>query len=433
MKDFFKKTIITILTWEAKLVLRKYKPKIVGITGSVGKTSTKDAIYTALRPYVHVRRSEKSHNSELGVVLSILGLPNAWSNPVLWARNILAGFMLVLFKHTYPEWLVLEIGADKPGDISGIAQWLKPDAVVLTRFPDVPVHIEFFESKEHVIAEKKSLAEALKTEGLLVLNGDDPEVLKLHRAYGQKTVTYGFGDTVELRAKDLRFSYVMEDDIKIPFGREWTLVSPETSHIVSMPYIISENHISAALAACSVVYGLGFPLEKAVAALREYHTPPGRLSVLPGTRESIIIDDTYNSSPIASRSALDLLRTLQVAGRKIAVIGDMMELGKFTQEAHVELGAHTVGACDLLVTVGIRSASIDVGAQEAGFSTNAIEHFKTAEEATEFLQPRIQPGDVVLIKGSQSVRLERMVKALLRNPETAQQVLVRQENEWQRE
>ena len=223
----------------------------------------------------------------------------------------------------------------------------------------------------------------------------------------------------------------MENDVRVPFGREWTLVAPAESHIVSMPYIIGESHISAALAACAVIYGLGLPLEKAIAALHEYHTPSGRLSLLPGIRDSVLIDDTYNSSPVAANAAVDLLRQIQSTGRKIAVLGEMMELGKFTQEAHYELGKNVVGACDLLITVGIRAVTIDTGAQESGLSQTAIGHFDTAEQAGAFLESTVQAGDVVLIKGSQSVRLERVVLKLLQKPETAREVLVRQEPEWQ--
>lgn len=431
MKSTFKDIIVHILTWEAKMVLRRYKPRIVAITGSVGKTSTKDAVYTALAPYTHVRRSEKSYNSEMGVPLSILGLPNGWTNPFLWAKNIIEGFWLIIFPHKYPEWLVLEIGADKPNDIKSISKWLKPHVVILTRFPDVPVHIEFFESKEHVIAEKTSLAESMRSDGLLIVNGDDPVVAALGGKFGAKTISYGFGDALAVRATQMKFSYVDGGEgYRIPKGREFTLALPDYNYIVSMPYIIGESHITAALAACAVVYGLGYDLEKAVEALREYRTPPGRLSLLNGYNDSTLIDDTYNSSPIAAGAALDLLKTMETPGRKIAVFGDMMELGKYTQEAHEALGKQIPGSADFLVTVGIRAKYIDEGAKEAGFNLTKIKHFDTAEQAGEFLKSVVAPADIILVKGSQSVRLERAVKQLLAEPKDAE-FLVRQEREWE--
>ena len=123
----FKRIITAILTWEARAVLERYHPKIIAVTGSVGKTTTKDAIFAALSPHVHVRKSEKSFNSDLGVPLAILGLESGWHDPLKWIANIFHGLSLILFENDYPRWLVLEVGADRPGDIRRIARWLRPD------------------------------------------------------------------------------------------------------------------------------------------------------------------------------------------------------------------------------------------------------------------------------------------------------------------
>jgi len=181
MKKIFKKIIIQILIWESRLVLARYHPKIIAITGSVGKTSTKDAIFTVLSKFKIVRKSEKSFNSEIGLPLTILGLPNGWSNFLTWFENILRGFYLIIKKQPYPDYLVLEVGLGKPGDIiKNITPWLKPDIVVITSFPDKPVHIEFFESVDEIIKEKSALAYAIKPDGILVLNHDDEKVYALH-------------------------------------------------------------------------------------------------------------------------------------------------------------------------------------------------------------------------------------------------------------
>ena len=117
MKNTFKNIIVKIITWQSKLILKKYKPKIIAITGSVGKTSTKDAIFTVLSKFKTVRKSQKSFNSEIGLPLTIIGCPNGWSNPVIWIENMLKGFSLILFKKNYPEYLVLEVVVGKPVDI----------------------------------------------------------------------------------------------------------------------------------------------------------------------------------------------------------------------------------------------------------------------------------------------------------------------------
>src|ERR1035437_3301181 len=128
MKKAFKKIIVFIITWQAKLILVRYHPKIIAIIGSVGKTSTKDAIFTVLSKFKTVRKSEKSFNSEIGLPLTILGIPNGWSNPAIWIENIILGFSLIIFRKSYPEYLVLEVGVGKPGDIKkNVAPWLAPD------------------------------------------------------------------------------------------------------------------------------------------------------------------------------------------------------------------------------------------------------------------------------------------------------------------
>src|SRR5690554_4531015 len=136
MKSFFKNIISRILIWESKMVLKKYKPAIIAVTKTIGKTSTKDSIFTVLSSSEYVRKSEKSFNSEIGVPLTILGCPNGWSDPFVWLRNILEGFELILLNSNYPKCLVLEVGADHPGDIQRIASWLKTDVVVITKIGD---------------------------------------------------------------------------------------------------------------------------------------------------------------------------------------------------------------------------------------------------------------------------------------------------------
>jgi UDP-N-acetylmuramoyl-tripeptide--D-alanyl-D-alanine ligase len=173
MKTSFKKIVAYILKKESQLILYKYKPEVVAITGSVGKTSTKDAVYAVLSKITYVRKSEKSFNSEIGLPLTILGLPNGWSNPFTWILNILKGLWLFIWPHKYPKWLVLEVGVGKPNDMRDVAKWLKTDAVIITAIGETPAHIEFFNSRKHLIEEKSLLINTLKKNGLLVLNADD--------------------------------------------------------------------------------------------------------------------------------------------------------------------------------------------------------------------------------------------------------------------
>ena len=138
MKNIFKKLITYILRIEAKLVLWKYHPKIVAITGSVGKTSTKDAVFAVISGISYVRKSEKSFNSEIGLPLTILGVPNGWNNPVIWFKNIVTGLKLIFLRNKYPKWLVLEVGIGHPGDMKKTAAWLRTDAVIMTAIGETP-------------------------------------------------------------------------------------------------------------------------------------------------------------------------------------------------------------------------------------------------------------------------------------------------------
>jgi UDP-N-acetylmuramoyl-tripeptide--D-alanyl-D-alanine ligase len=191
MKATLRSIVVRILTAEAKLLLRRHKPTIIAVTGSVGKTSTKDAIYAAIKDTTHSRKSQKSFNSEIGVPLTIIGLPTGWDNPFRWLMNIIDGAFTALFSKTYPKVLVLETGVDTPGDMESLTKWLHPDVVVLTRLPDVPVHVEQFPTPQHIIDEKMKLVHGLKSEGVLIYNNDDEIVKAQLPDVRQKSFGYG--------------------------------------------------------------------------------------------------------------------------------------------------------------------------------------------------------------------------------------------------
>lgn len=430
MKKTFKKIVIKILTWQARIVLVRYKPKIIAITGSVGKTSTKDAIFTVLSKFKTVRKSEKSYNSEIGLPLTILGIPNGWNNPVVWIENIIKGFILMWWTKTYPEWLILEVGAGKPNDIKSIAKWLAPDIVVVTCFPDKPVHVEFFSSVEKIIEEKSSLAFALKQNGVLVLNHDDDKVYALHSQANRRTVSYGLHENATYHGTYPNYKYVDEHGLSIPEGISFKLEYDGNTFPVMFPHIVGMHYVGQALSALAVAHEVGCDLLASINAITEYVTPPGRLSLLEGINNSILIDDTYNASPIAMEAAIDVLKDMK-GKRKIAVLGDMLELGKMTEQAHREIGEKVSDVADILVVVGHRSKFIAEGAIEKGLPEKKIERLDTSKQAAIFLKDTVKAGDVVLLKGSQGIRLERAVEAIMAHPELKSKLLCRQEKEWQ--
>ena len=426
MKETLKKLLFYILQLESRLVLLRYKPKIIAITGSVGKTSTKDAVYAVLASATFVRKSEKSYNSEIGLPLTILGLENAWNNPAKWAQNICKGLWLSLVPHPYPKWLVLEVGVGKPGDMKRTASWLKTDVVIFTAIGETPAHIEFFNSREHLIEEKSGLGKTLKRDGLLVLNTDDEAVINLKSRFRNKVLTYGLGEGADLRGSAVKISYARGP---VPDGIVYRIDEAGNSFPVVIEGVFGKNHVYASMAAIAVALGLNLNMINAVNALKNYDVPPGRMRLLSGIDGSLIIDDTYNSSPFAAKSGLETLGEVK-AKRKIAILGDMLELGKHTVEAHKNIGKVAKENADMLIVVGARAQSIKEGAMEAGMAPENISEFANSVDAGEFAKTILKKGDTVLVKGSQGMRMERTTAAILLEPGKKKKLLVRQDREW---
>ncbi len=438
MKNFFKHIIVIILTWEAGLVLKRYKPKIVAITGSVGKTSTKDAVWSVLAPHFHARKSEKSFNSELGVPLTILNLPNGWNNPFAWLKNIFSGFISI-FGANYPAWLVLEIGADRPGDIKRLASWISPDVVIVTRFADVPVNVEFFQSKEAVIEEKSFLVKALKPGGLLILNNDDTDVRALASMRRDcRVVTWSIERESDFRASNFDFTYVLKDGVRAPSGITFRVNYAGNSVPLSVFGALGRQQVHPVLAALALGSSLGFNMVKMAESVANHKTPPGRMRLIAGVKRTTVIDDTYNSSPVAVAEALRALHEMKTGGgegsprhRKIAVLGDMLELGQYSAAEHKKVGAEAKKSCDILVTVGVRARDIAEGALDNDMDENNVFQFDSSTEAAKPVENLLAEGDVILVKGSQGVRMEKIVEEIMAEPEKKGELLVRQEPEWQ--
>ena len=426
MRERLKQLIVFLLTWEARLVLWRFQPKVIAITGSVGKTTTKDAIYAALAGELYVRRSEKSFNSEIGVPLTILGLENAWGDPLRWALNLLYG-LSNLFQSSYPAWLILEVGADRPGDIRRIARWLKPDIAVITGVPEVPVHVEYFRSPQELAREKRSLAEYVKSGGKLILNGDDAHMVELCKDFRGMTIKYGFGSENDFVGGREEIAYAKGQ----PTGMRFRVTHGGSTIPFNIGSVLGRPRAYAALAALAVAEIVGVDSVFASTALGGWQPPPGSMRIIPGLRGSTIIDDTYNSSPAAALSALDTLKYVKAA-RRIVALGDMLELGKYATEAHRVLGVQAATLASKLITVGFRARATSEAALSAGMQDFDVRQYERteAERAGKELKNELREDDVVLVKGSQSMRMERMVKELMAEPERAHELLVRQDPEW---
>lgn len=401
MRETFKKIIIKILAWEASLLLYRKKPKIIAITGSVGKTSTKDAIYWLLKDRFDVRASEKSFNSEIGVPLTVLDLQNAWNNPFKWIWNACLG-LLRTGQSNYPKILILEVGADKPGDIANILKWVKPDIAVVTALADIPVHVANFPTVQDVYREKGKLVEALPAHGISVLNADDPRVMAMQNLSEAKILTFAQQNPADIKPGDIH--------------------SPE---------IVNTYPI---LAAATVALAMGLGKEEIKKLTKNIPNPKGRMNTIEGVSDSTIIDDSYNSSPIAAEAALNTLKNITTRGRRIACLGDMRELGEHAEEAHRRIGRLIPQRAGMLITVGPLSKWLAESAREAGMPSENIYEFPAnggSREAGKFLKDKLQPGDIVLVKGSQNtIRMEWLIEEIMAHPELKKDLLVRQDEEW---
>jgi UDP-N-acetylmuramoyl-tripeptide--D-alanyl-D-alanine ligase len=428
MKTIFKKTVVSLLTLEAKAVLRKYKPKIVAVTGTVGKTSAKDAIYTALSRTLNVRKTKKNQNSEFGLPLTILGEENPVEtrSPLAWLKVLAHGLDLILMPHHYPEWLVLEVGADHPGDIQMAMAWVHPDVSVVTKLARVPVHVEFFPSVKEVIWEKSFLIRALSEKGTAVLNADDEDVRAFKELTGAPAIFFGSAPDADVSAENYE---VALDDRGMPTGIRFEVLHRPTGERfqVLLRGTLGSHLMYPILAALAVTEAVGENVASAAKAFRTHEPSPGRMRLIEGVGGSLIIDDTYNSSPVALEEALKTLGDLS-DHRRIAVLGDMLELGKYSIDEHKKAGILACENADVLITIGQRMIYAAESARETGMQD--VRECADSHEAAEYLTSIVRKGDIVLVKGSQGVRAERVVLALMEHPEDAEKLLVRQDAEW---
>ncbi len=428
MKNTLKNIFIQIVTWQAKIVIAKYKPKILAITGSVGKTSTKDVIFSVFSKQVHVRKSDKRFSNDIVIPLTILGAGNEWNNKVSWLRAILFGFRTILLKKKYPSWLILEIGIRKPKDIKKIAKWLPVDALIVTRIGETPPHIEFFPSKDHLIKEKTSMFSTLRKLGTIFLNHDDEnfetlleKATDLHNK--NKIVTFGFHKDSNFRASNLEIKY---DDKGFPSGSSYRVNFDGKSVPVVLNNCLGENHLYASLSAIAFCENENMNIVNIVADLLEAEAPPGRMKILDGVKNTKIIDDTYNSSPVALSSALSILGDIKCSGKKIVILGDMLELGKYTEESHKTIGKQIAGLdFSHVILVGKRAKSIEEGAHEAGLRSTAIHIAHDSRDAGKMGESLMSEGDIVLVKGSQAMQMEHAVEEIMMHPEDKARLLVR--------
>ncbi len=421
IRNYLKGVVLIIITFLAIRVIKKHKPYIIAVTGNIGKTSTKDNIVSALGTYKIVY-SQKSFNSDFGIPLTILKCSTGWSSSIKWIKIILKGIS-VYFGKEYADYLILEVGADKKGDIASITKWLKPDIAVMTQFAAVPVHIENYKNREELIREKRYLMEALVPGGLFIYNADCKDSSEMAASCMSDTISFG------LKYGDYRAGTINNN---IYEGKvEANVVTRENANIKLELYdVLGEAAILCALPAIIIADAFGENREETCMSLSRQRREPGRMRLLAGISNSYIIDDTYNSSPLAVESGLKTLRSLSNRHRKIMILGDMLELGEYTSAEHKRIGMIAAESGNILVTVGSRSRLTALAAREAGMREGYVLECKGSKEAGEAVREIINEDDVVYIKGSQSMRMEKATALIVSSHIEAKHNLPRQEIEW---
>ncbi|MBI4119191.1 MAG: hypothetical protein HY452_02935 [Parcubacteria group bacterium] len=428
-----RKLLKFILKILAKRAIGRYRPIVIGITGSVGKTTAKEATYAVLSRKFWVRKNEENYNNELGVPMAVLGIdPNKFKIFGYQLSAISRAFWLTCGwpRQKYPRMLILELAADRPGDIGYLVDVVKPQIGVVTAIGEVPVHVEFYASPQEVAKEKAKLVEQLAgKDGLAILNYDDQTVLDMKNKTKTKVMTFGLVSPASGIGPDVWVSdinYFVADgrdqagntqsaaigglSFKINFGG--TFVPARIYNLIGI------HQLYGMLAAVAVGLHFGMNLVDISGALENFELPRNRMNLIRGIKNSMIIDDTYNASPLSTHAALDALRDFARAsrelghgGRRIAVLGDMRELGKYEVEAHRSIGNLAAERCDILITVGAAAKFIADSAANQMSRENIIS-FNTSDEAKLKVQEIVRDGDVVLVKGSRSMKMERIVEEI---------------------
>lgn len=433
-----KNVLQKILSSLARATIKKYKPMVVVVTGSVGKTSTRMAIFDMLKKDHHVCTAAKNFNNEIGVPLTILGIDHQGKNIIAWMRP-LAGvwFGLMFLTKKYPEILVLEYGVDRPGDMDYLISIARPDIAVVTAIGEVPAHIEFFKDAEDIANEKAKLVQGLSIEGYAILNHDDYAVYDMKEKTKAHVMTFGFEENAEVKVAHYELRMTKDEELgDIPEGITMKMQYGGSVVPVRLRNAFGKPSCYAAAAAAAVGLVLNKNMVEISEVLAGYEPPPGRLRLLKGIKKSFILDDTYNASPEAMRVALETLEALP-GKRKIAILGDMLEIGTYTEQAHRSIGDMVARCADMLITVGARAKFIadeatTRGAERDGhvLTHDQVMRFDDPVDAGKALDPLIQEGDLILVKGSQGMRMEKVVYEIMGQPKLSDKLLVRQEKYW---
>jgi UDP-N-acetylmuramoyl-tripeptide--D-alanyl-D-alanine ligase len=411
-----KKLLQTLLERRVKKYFRRHETKLVVVTGSVGKTSTKVAVAQVLAERFNVRAHSGNHNTHMSVPLAILGVqyPENIRSPFAWLKVLREMSKRVQVEEDV-DVIVQELGTDQPGDVPHFGKYLKPDIAVVTAVS--PEHMEFFKTMDVVAAEELSVAAYSK---LTIVNRDDIEENFSKYAQTSSIDTYGTGGIAEYR-----FSIEGFEPGK---GFSGKVISPELGKFEATIALVGEHNVKVAVAAAAVGIKMGLNAQQIAKGLSALQPVPGRMQPLRGVNEAIILDDTYNSSPLAATAALQTLYNYP-ASQRIAILGSMNELGTLSPKAHELIGR----TCDPTMLAWVVTIGEEAGkylAPVAKARGCQVASFSNPYEAGSFVHKVLEKGAVVLAKGSQNgVFAEEAIKVILHSTEDENK-LVRQTPAW---
>lgn len=410
LKEAGKHVLCSLLENQVVRLRNKHAFKVIAVAGSIGKTSTKLAIVSLLKNSRLVQYQDGNYNDRLTVPLIFFGNAQpALYNVFAWLGILLTNEMKIYRRYPY-DFVVVELGTDGVGQMARFA-YLKPELGILTAI--APEHMEMFGDLDTVAKEELEIAAYAKR---LLVNSDDCD-----RSYIEKIkhTSYGLGKKADYRATQIKAKRLGEQTAQFLFG---------SSKLSAGVKIHGKQGVKVCLAALAVGDMLGLTKQEIEAGLEKITPQPGRMNILAGIKNTTIIDDSYNSSPVAVKAALAVLYGTKTSQR-IAVLGSMNEMGDYAQQAHEDVATYCdPSKLDLLVTVGITAKELLAPvARQRGCT---VESFLSPYEAGEYVQQHIQEGAVVLVKGSQNgVFTEETIKLLLAHPQDAQK-LVRQSPSW---
>lgn len=349
--------------------------QVIGLTGSVGKTTTKELVSQVLSRKYNTLKTAGNMNNEIGLPLTLLRADEK------------------------TELAVLEMGFYVPGEIKLLCDISHPKTGVITNVG--MVHASRAGSMEVIAKGKQELIEALPADGVAILNYDDPYVRPMAQASAARVFYYGLDPSADLWADEIESRGLQ--------GIRFTLHYQGEAHVINAP-LIGQHSVLTALRAAAVAITAGLNWDEIREGMEGEQTQL-RLSVVHGRNGELIIDDTYNASPESTLAALNLLAELD--GKKIAVLGDMRELGQYEQKGHEMVGVRAAAVCSSLITVGTSAAIIADAARSAGMDADAVRYFPTVPEAVDYVkQTGFKAGDVILVKGSRSLMMERITHAM---------------------